>query len=166
MKYTKCLLVAVATASLGGCGAKLPSLSTGSLLGGSTSATAKANANPNDPIARTMDVAATSARAIKCGYNFDPVKLKNQFLASESATNPAEAAKLPQIYDTAFNGVSKALAGEGADYCSELKVARIKLALTRHLAPPEPSQDDGGLFSSWGGGSGDETSEKMKEVFQ
>jgi len=77
-----------------------------------------------------MDVAATSARAIKCGYNFDRVKLKNQFLASESAANPGEAAKLPQIYDTAFNGVSKALAGEGADYCSELKVARIKLALT------------------------------------
>lgn len=171
MKYTKCFLVAVATASLGGCGATLPSLTTSSLLGGSKAATA--NANPNDPIARTMDVAATSARAIKCGYNFDRVKLKNQFLASESAANPAEAAKLPQIYDTAFNGVSKALAGEGADYCSELKVARIKLALTRHLngdytpSPPEPSRDDGGLLSGWGGGGSDSTDGvNSKAVFE
>jgi hypothetical protein len=171
MKNAKFLFVAVVTLSLGGCGAKLPGLSTGSLLGGQKPT---ANINPNDPVTRTMDVAATSARAIKCGYNFDPVKLKNQFLTSETAANPADAAKLPQIYDTAFNGVSKALAGEGADYCSELKVARIKLALTRHLngdytpAPPEPSQDDGGLFSGWGDGSnnGNETSEKMKEVFQ
>jgi hypothetical protein len=171
MKNAKFFLLVVVALSLGGCGAKLPSLSTGSLLGGSKPV---ANTNPNDPVARTMDVAATSARAIKCGYNFDPAKLKSQFLTSETAANPTDAAKLPQIYDTAFNGVSKALAGQGADYCSELKVARIKLALTRHLngdytpAPPEPSQDDGGLLSGWGSdsGNGDETSEKMKQVFQ
>jgi hypothetical protein len=66
------------------------------------------------------------------------------------------------------------LAEKGADYCTELKVARIKLALTRHLAgdytpaPPEPVEDDGSLFSGFGTGSsnGDETSEKMKEIFQ
>ncbi|WP_045836303.1 hypothetical protein [Hyphomicrobium sp. 99] len=172
MKNVKIFLVAISTAALGGCGASLPSLpTTGSLLGGESKA-AQANANPNDPLARTMDVAATSARAIKCGYNFDPVKLKNQFLTSESAANPADAAKLPQVYDTAFNGVSKALADKGADYCTPLKVARIKLALTRHLggdytpAPPEPSEDSGGILSGWGGGSTSSEGVDTKHVFE
>ena len=71
-----------------------------------------------------------------------------KFLASESAANPADAPKLAQAYDVAFNG---ALATQSNDYCSE----RIKLALTRHLrgdytpSPPEPSEADGGLFSGW-----------------
>jgi hypothetical protein len=172
MKYVKIFLVAVSTAALGGCGASLPSLSTGSLLGGQSKA-AQENANPNDPLTRTMDVAATSARAIKCGYNFDPAKLKNQFLSSETAASPPDAPKLTQVYDTAFNGVSKALAEKGADYCSPLKVAKIKLALTRHLAgdytpsPPEPAEDGGGILSGWGGG-GSNSSEGVntKQVFE
>lgn len=174
MKHVKIFLVAVSTAALAGCGASLPSLSTGSLLGGGSKAAAE-NTNPNDPVARAMDVAATSARAIKCGYNFDPAKLKNQFLSSETAANPPDAAKLSQVYDTAFNGVSKALTEKGVDYCSELKVARIKLALTRHLngdytpSPPEPTEDGGGLLSGWGGGGSNSTGEggaRMKEVFE
>lgn len=171
MKHVKIFLVAVSAAALGGCGASLPSLSTGSLLGGGSKAVTE-NANPNDPIARTIGVAATSARAIKCGYNFDPSKLKNQFLSSETAANPPDAAKLSQVYDTAFNGVSKALTEKGADYCSPLKVAKIKLSLTRHLAgdytpsPPEPPED-GGLLSGWGGG-GSNSSEGVdtKRVFE
>jgi hypothetical protein len=171
MKHVRIFLVAVSTAALGGCGASLPSLSTGSLLGGGSKAAE--NANPNDPLARTIDVAATSARAIKCGYNFDPAKLKNQFLTSETAANPPDAAKLSQVYDTAFNGVSKALKEKGVDYCSPLKVAKIKLALTRHLAgdytpsPPEPAEDGGGLLSGWGGG-GSNSSEGVdtKHVFE
>lgn len=171
MKHVRIFLVAVSTAALGGCGASLPSLSTGSLLGGGSKAAAE-NANANDPVARTMDVAATSARAIKCGYNFDPAKLKNQFLSTETAANPPDAAKLTQVYDASFNGVSKSLAEKGADYCSELKVAKIKLALTRHLAgdytpsPPEPVEEEG-LLSGWGGG-GSNSSEgvNMKQVFE
>lgn len=169
----KIALVAISAAALGGCGASLPSLpTTGSLLGGQSKAAA-ANANPNDPLARTMDVAATSARALKCGYNFDPVKLKGQFIASETAANPADAPKLSQVYDTAFNGVSKALAEKGADYCSELKAAKIKLALTRHLngdykpSPPEPPEDGGGLLSGWGsGGSSSSEGVNTKQIFE
>ncbi|MBN9246985.1 MAG: hypothetical protein J0I81_05950 [Hyphomicrobium sp.] len=171
-KILKILLVGISAAALGGCGASLPSLpTTGSLLGGQSKA-ATANANPNDPLARTMDVAATSARAIKCGYNFDPVKLKGQFIASETAANPADGAKLSQIYDTAFNGVSKALTEKGADYCTPLKVAKIKLALTRHLngdytpSPPEPPEDGGGLLSGWGSGSTSSEGVNSKAVFE
>ncbi len=168
MKSLKIFLVAVSAAALGGCGASLPSLpTTGSLLG------TQPKANPNDPLTRTMDVAATSARAIKCGYNFDPAKLKNQFISTETAANPADAVKMTQVYDTAFNGVSKALTEKGADYCTPLKTARIKLALTRHLngdytpSPPEPAEDDGGLLSGFGGESSSTgKGANMQDMFQ
>ncbi len=173
MKEAKFFLVAIATAALGGCGASLPKLpTTGSLLGGSD--TAKENLNPNDPTARAMGVAATSARALKCGYNFDPGKLKSQYLAYESGANPAAGDKLSQIYDTAFAGVTKAIASKDEEYCTPDRTERIKTALNRNLGgdyTPPPSEapvDDGSLFSGWGSGTnnGDETSEKEKEIFQ
>jgi hypothetical protein len=118
-----------------------------------------------------MDVAATSARAIKCGYNFDPTKLKNQFLATQTAADPASAEKLTQIYDATFNGVSKAITDKGSDYCSAEKTERIKLALNRHLAgdftpsPPEAAEPDG-LFGSWGGSTPDGHGADMKQIFE
>jgi hypothetical protein len=171
MKIARLLPLALAAASLGGCGASLPSLTTGSLFGSKPAAATPAVVQ-NDPISRTLDVAGTSARAIKCGYNFDPAKLRNQFLASETAANPTTTNNLDKIYDTAFNGVSKAVAEKGSDYCTELKVARIKLALTRHLAgdytpaPPEPVEDDGGLFSGFGNNSGGTEGVNSKAVFE
>ncbi|MBS0231986.1 MAG: hypothetical protein JSR99_00700 [Proteobacteria bacterium] len=173
MKKTNFVLVGIAALALGGCGASLPKLpTTGSLLGGSSKA--KENLNPNDPVARAMGVAATSARALKCGYNFDPAKLKGQYLAYESAANPADGAKLSQVYDTAFAGVTKAIASQQEEYCTPDRTARIKTALNRNLGgdytppPSEAPQDDGGLFSGWANPSGDDnaTSEKMKDVFQ
>ena len=104
-----------------------------------------------------MQVGTTSARAVKCGFNFDPVKLRTQFLAAESTalTNADDAAKLGKIYDVSFTGISKAVAGQDEAYCSPAKTAKIKEALNRHLAgdytpaPPEPVvEEDGGLFGS------------------
>jgi hypothetical protein len=150
--------------TLSGCGASLPGLSTGSLFGGD-SATAPPPPPPNDPTSRAIQVGATSARAVKCGFNFDPVKLRTQFLANEALalTNPADTDKLSQVYDTSFRGISKAVADQGEGYCSPNKTRTIKEALNRHLtgdytpAPPEPlEEDDGGLFGSLGGGSGSE----------
>lgn len=159
MKIARILFVGLMAASLGGCGASLPKLSTGSLFGAKQE-------NPidrdNDPATRTMDVAATSARAIKCGYNFDPAKLKNNFLTTQSAANPTDLPKLTQIYDASFNTVSKALVSK-PDYCSAEKTARIKLALNRHLAgdftpsPPEAVEDDS-LFGGWGKSSSSSSS--------
>jgi hypothetical protein len=150
MKIARPFLIALAAASVGGCGASLPSLSTGSLFGASKSAAAPAV--QNDPVSRAMEVSSTSARAIKCGYNFDPAKLKGQFLAAEMAASPADAEKLTQVYDTTFSGVSKALATKGSDYCSSSKTTQIKAALNRHLAgdytpsPPEPVEQEEGLL--------------------
>lgn len=150
-----CVLGAVGlSALLAGCGATIPGLSTSS-LGGKT-------AEPvvqNDPASRAFQVAATSARALKCGYNFDPAKLRYQYIASETAANPQEAEKVSKMYDATFNGVTKAVAAQGEHYCTAAKTTKIKEALNRHLAgdytpsPPEPKEEEEGIFSGWGSGS-------------
>lgn len=149
-------------AALSGCGATLPNLTTGSLFGGTAGSTPPAAPQvQNDPVSRAMQVGTTSARALKCGYNFDPIKLRTQFLATETAAtaSPADATRVGQVYDTAFNGVSKAVASQGEGYCSAAKTRAIKEALTRHLAgdytptPPEPQPAEEGLFGSGGGSS-------------
>lgn len=148
-------LLGIATL-LSGCGASLGNVTTGSLFGGAAKVPAPP---PNDPTARAMQVATTSARALKCGFNFDPAKLRTQFLASETAAAPAESIKLIQIYDTAFSGISKAVAGQGEAYCSASKTGAIKQALNRHLAgdftptPPEPEEVEEGIFGSLGASS-------------
>jgi hypothetical protein len=150
---------------LGGCGASLGNVSTGSLFGGAAKVPAPP---PNDPTARAMQVGTTSARALKCGYNFDPTKLRTQFLSTEAATNPAEGTRLAQIYDTSFRGVSNAVAGQGESYCTTSKTGAIKQALNRHLAgdftpsPPEPVEEEAGIFGDLGdtSGSGKDTSFK------
>lgn len=136
----------------------MPSLTTGSLFGGDSKPEAPP-ASPvvkNDPTSRAFQVGTTSARAVKCGFNFDPDKLKSNYLASEAAAvTPAELPKVEQTYDVAFRAVAKAVAGQKEDYCSALKTAEIKLALNRHLAgdftpapPRAQAEAEGGLFSS------------------
>lgn len=147
---------------LSGCGASIPGMSTGSLFGGD-SAPKGPIAPTNDPTSRAVQVGTTAARATKCGFNFDPVKLRTQFLANETAAsgNPADADKLGQVYDVSFRGVSKAVSEQGDAYCSQHKTDRIKTALNRHLAgdytpeTPEPVAEEEGLFSF---GSSDGTS--------
>ena len=145
----------------GGCSGS-SGLSTGSLFGGGSAApaapAAAAVANPaGDPTSRAFQVGSTSARAVKCGYNFDPNKLRANFIANEAAgVNAADIPRVEKVYDTAFNGVAKAVASQ-PDYCSPAKTADIKANLTRHLAgdftpavvkkEPEPA----GWFSDWGG---------------
>lgn len=148
----------------GGCSGS-SGLSTGSLFGGGSSGTAVAAAEPanpaGDPTSRAFQVGSTSARAVKCGYNFDPNKLRTNFLAAEAASvNAADIPRVEKVYDTAFNGVAKAVATQ-PDYCSPAKTADIKANLTRHLAgdfspavvkkEPEPA----GWFSDWGGAGPD-----------
>ncbi len=153
--------MSLAVVSLGGCGASLPGISTGSLFGGSAASTA-APAAPvitNDPTSRAVQVGRTAARAQKCGFNFDQTKLRTQFLASESASLPtaADSDRLAQSYDASYRGVARAINAQGEDFCTTQKSQTIKTALTRHLAgdytpsPPEPViEDDGGLFGGFG----------------
>lgn len=156
-----CLLpLLLGALALGGCGASLGSITTGSLFGKKAEAAA-APQPQNDSVARAIQVGTTSARAVKCGFNFDPAKLKTNFLAAETAASPADVAKFSEVYDVSFRGVSKAVASQGDEYCSDTKTIKIKEALNRHLAgdytpsPPEPKaeDDDDGLFGNLTSGS-------------
>lgn len=144
-------ICALAALALAGCGASLPN-TTGSLFGASTPAAPPAPAN--DPTARALQVGSIAARAEKCGFNFDPTKLRTQFMAAESAASPADSAKIGQVYDTAYRGTARGVAEQGESYCSDQKTGKIKSALTRHMAgdytpdPPEPAPVEEGFFGS------------------
>ncbi len=137
------------------------SLTTGSILGGGETKAA-APAVPevkNDPATRALQVGKIAARASRCGYNFDPVALKGNFLASEAALgiSVADLSSVERVYDTAFSGVSKAITNPD-DYCNAAKTASIKSELSRHLAgdyspapPPKVAAADDGLFSGFFG---------------
>ncbi|MGA7116438.1 MAG: hypothetical protein WBY12_04510 [Hyphomicrobium sp.] len=153
------LLIVLSALTLGGCSSS-SGVSTGALLGeGQTSTTAAVPtaAPTGDPTSRAFQVGSTAARAVKCGYNFDPVKLRTNFLANEAATvAPTDIPRIEKVYDTAYNGVAKAVAGQ-ASYCSPEKTADIKTNLTRHLAGDyapavaKKQAEEPGWFSNWGG---------------
>jgi hypothetical protein len=160
MKAAHLTLALVATA-LAGCSMSSASsgLTTGSLFGSDAKATPAPPAN--DPSSRAFQVGTVSARAIKCGFNFDPAKLKTNYLAYERALGgTTDMARVERTYDVSFNGVAKAVADE-REYCSDAKTAAIKGDLARHLTgdytpspPPKPEPEEG-LFSGWGSGGDD-----------
>ena len=154
--------VALATALLAGCAeSALPNLTTGSLFG-ATQSQPVAPKKPelrNDPLARTLQVSRVAARAQRCGYNFDPARLKNSFMASEGAQGGSDAAalaKLDQNYTVTYNATLKVISAEEG-YCSDARNAHIKSDLTRHLAgdfAPSPAfaQVENDSIFSFGGG--------------
>jgi hypothetical protein len=157
MRTARSTVVLVAMAVAGCSGAT--GITTGSLFG-SEQKVAPA-APPNDPPMRAFQVATVSARAIKCGFNFDPAKLKTNYLAYErTLSSTADIIQIEKTYDVSFNGVAKAVVGE-TEYCTPEKTKTIKADLARHLAgdytpsaPPKQQQEEG-LFSGWGSGGSD-----------
>jgi hypothetical protein len=151
MKSASSMLALLAAVSVAGCSAS-SGLTTGALLGED-----KPTGPVNDAPARAFQVGTVSARAVKCGFNFDPAKLKATYLAYERQLPGAQdAAKIERIYDVSFNGVAKAVAAEG-EYCTTAKTKVIKTDLGRHLAGDytprqEQKQEEEGLFSGWGSG--------------
>lgn len=150
---------------LAGCAeSSLPNLTTGSLFGSKPDAQAAAAPKKpelrNDPLARTLQVSRVAARAKRCGFNFDPDKLKANFIASEGGQPGADAAtlaKLDQNYTVTYNATLKVISGEEG-YCSEGRNAHVRADLARHLAGDfAPSQayvqaEEPGLFTFGGGG--------------
>ncbi len=144
-----------------GCGNSAPKLPSLGMFGGSSDAapvtTASVPAAPVKPEERAAQVGATSARATKCGYNFDPARLKANYMASEmQAGTPAEQlAKVDKVYDLINLQVKAAVASEGG-YCTDSKTREIRSDLTRHLAgdfspPPRKPEEPGfGLFDNKG----------------
>jgi hypothetical protein len=164
MKAARSMVVLVA-AMLAGCSGT-PELSTGSLFGSGEKPKPVATGPVNDPPMRAFQVGTVSARAIKCGFNFDPAKLKANYLAYERALAPnADLKQIEKTYDVSFNGVAKAVAGQ-SNYCTDAKTKKIKADLARHLAgdytpsAPPKKQEEEGLFSGWGSGGSDDNGYK------
>jgi hypothetical protein len=124
-----CCFAASLALLLSACSSGSSGLTTGSLLPSFKAAP------PDEPTERALMVAATSARATRCGYNFDPDRLRASYLAHEASlgTPPAALAKAEQSYDYTRNAITKRTA-ETADFCDDEKTAEIKRELTRHLA--------------------------------
>lgn len=121
---------------------------------------------PSTPTERAFQVGTVSARAAKCGYNFDAPKLKAAYMAHEIGlgTPSDQLANVEKIYSVAFGGVTKASA-EDPNYCSDRKTQEIKADLTRLLAgdfePPKKAvvakkKDSGGIFGDFFSSDGEE----------
>jgi hypothetical protein len=133
INVTIAVAVTLAASALGGCSAGSGSggLTTGALFG-SAQAESVAAAVPDGSV-RAAQVGAVSARAAKCGFNFDPASLRSSFLAAETAADPAALGKVEREYDTIRSKVAAAIAKDH-EFCSDSKSAEIKSDLTRHMA--------------------------------
>jgi hypothetical protein len=120
--------------TLAACGSAPSGPATSALLAGAE-AVPRAAAPPDDPMARALYAAAVSARAAKCGFYFDPAKLKAGFLNAEAAhgATPEQLGKIEQAYNYTRLTVAGRIAKE-PEYCSEMKTREIKTDLARHLA--------------------------------
>jgi hypothetical protein len=133
------LPIAVALAgsvSLAACSGPSGSGSTSLVTGSVFSSAPKAAVNPDNPALRPTKVALVSAGAVKCGFYFDPAKLRQAFLASHTSNSglPADQiGKAQQSYDTAFERGAKAL-GPQEGFCTDGQVGQLKADLNRHLA--------------------------------
>src|SRR5262245_33019348 len=108
------LTVVLGCLALGACSGNktLSSLTTGSPPE-TPAAVAAAPAPPvSTPTDRAFQVGSVTARASKCGYNFNPAKLKANYMAYETSLGlaPADSEKLEKIYTVAYNGTMKGAA--------------------------------------------------------
>src|SRR4026209_1003665 len=89
---------------------------------------------PEDPFARPIQVAWTSARAKYCGFLFDPVKLRANFMAWAAASaSPDPIKRLERASHYTFESVTEGI-GEDPSYCSKARTDSIRIDLNRYLA--------------------------------
>ena len=130
--FTTSLAFTLTALIVAGCGA-------GSLLqtGSISKQPAAAAAAPKQatPIDRALYVAATSARAHKCGFYFDPAALRTNFLAAEAGRGTAGdlLTKAGQSYDYTALKVASSIKESDA-YCTNARTASIKTSLQNALA--------------------------------
>ncbi len=124
------VLLVAGTAMHAGCGNSASGLTTAGLP-----KDAPGSFDNEDPKSRPVAVAWTSARAKRCGFYFDPAKLKINYLAYERTHGhpPDQLAKLESTYDTTYRVITEKVSAD-AEYCSERRALEIKADLQRHLA--------------------------------
>jgi len=108
-----------------------PLLKTGSLAAAPQPAAAK----PASASDRALHVGATSARAVKCGFHFDPAAMQANFLAAEAArgTPPDVLAQTERTYVYTTKSIALKIPDAEA-YCTKARSARIKTSLQAALA--------------------------------
>src|SRR5262244_2859404 len=101
-------LLLAATGLHAGCSNGSAGLSTASTGLMPSDAPTTATVANDDPMARPIGVAWTSARAKRCGFYFDPAKLKSNYLTYESkhGANPGDLANIEKTYDQTFQSTS------------------------------------------------------------
>jgi len=139
-------------------------LSTGSILAsGDQEKPAQDSAERITPLDRALQVAAVSARAQKCGFVFDPAKLRQDYLASEAASElaPDKLANLTKAYGFAQAKIAKQISGVDS-YCSSARTAMIKADLNRHLTGDyKPRVEKKAQTAKWWEGDTVEGREKL-----
>ena len=158
------LLLAIGIA---GCSQGIAGLTTGSTAGPAPAAAAAAPP-PATPTDRAIQVAATSAKADACGYNFDPARLRANYLAHEAQQGlaPPDLATLEKLYDTTRGRIAKST-GNADAFCTDEQTIAIKRDLVRHMAgdytaAPKPAQS---TASWWESGSSNKAWDPKKAVF-
>ena len=167
------LLFLMLAAGLAGCSGNGSGVSTASILGNEAAPTSTTAVVPaavvSKPTDRAFQAGAVSARAIKCGYNFDAVQLRTAYLAHEvgRGASDADVANLQKVYDVAHSGVTKATA-EDPNYCNDKRTGQIKTDLGRLLAgdfePPQRKvvqKQEEGIFSGWFDGGNEDKGPKF-----
>lgn len=93
------------------------------------------NVEPEDPLARAIQIGWTSARASYCGFIFDPNQLRANYLASEmqAGKTPSEITKLERAYDYTRESVTDKIK-DNIYYCTKERAAAIRRDLNRYLA--------------------------------
>ena len=120
-------LAVLAALGLSACSGPSGSGSSSLITGSVFSSAPKAPVNPDNPTTRHTKVAMVSAAAVKCGFYFDPAKLR------VTATQAAGGDKAPQEYDASYTRTATAIAGD-AEFCNPGRVAIVKSDLNRHIA--------------------------------
>lgn len=114
---------------------------TGSLFSSNTSVQKLVPVMPPDappgvtnesPMARPASVAWTSARAKRCGFFFDPEKLRASYLAFEGRQPGQDLARVQSTYDSTYKLILSTVSGD-ANYCDDIRSQSIKAELARHL---------------------------------
>jgi hypothetical protein len=90
---------------------------------------------PQDPLARPIQVAWTSARASHCGFVFNPDQLRSNFMAAEAraGASPEQMAKIEQAYDYTLQSVAATIK-DNLNYCNKDRTAAIRRDLNRYLS--------------------------------
>jgi hypothetical protein len=128
------LSVALAAGLVAACSNGAAGILTGSTPASSTPVAAPplVTASPAD---RALLAAQTSAQALRCGYNFDPVRLRTSYLSYEASqgTSAQDLAGVEKVYDTTRSRISAAI-GSAEEFCVDETTDKIKRDLTRNLA--------------------------------